>query len=265
MERIIGCTTRPYNQLSYAEAFARIGAAGYSDVAVFANEGQIPVRSDSTSAELNALRAAAAAAGVQPSMVLGRTNLDDGKQKALDDYRRLLENAAAVGARWLLDLGTGNEAHYEVYFAVMREVAPFAQEVGVGITMKPHGGISLTTEHLLSARAKVGHDAFAISYDPGNIIYYTKGERRPEQDVADVAASVSTFIVKDCSVEDGVPDVMVTVGDGLVDFSFVLRQLVQHGFSGPSYVECVGGKELAEIDRDIAFTLGYIKGILAAL
>lgn len=265
MEQIIGCTTRPYNKLSYAEAFARIGAAGYSDVAVFANEGQIPVHSNNTAAELSALRAAAAAAGIQPSMVLGRTQLNDGQQAAVDDYKRLIDHAAAVGARWLLDLGTGNEEHYDLYFAVMKEAAPFAAEAGVGITMKPHGGISLTTEHLLMACEKVGHEAFAISYDPGNIIYYTKGERRPEEDVEAVAASVSTLIIKDCIVDDGVPDVMVTAGDGLVDFAFVLRQLALRGFSGPSYVECVGGKEPEQVDRDIAFTLGYIKGIFAAI
>ncbi len=60
MEMIIGCTTRPYNQQSYTEAFARIGVAGYTDVAIFANEGQQPVRSDSTANEVAAVRAAAA-------------------------------------------------------------------------------------------------------------------------------------------------------------------------------------------------------------
>ncbi len=265
MERVIGCTTRPYNKLSYAEAFAHIGAAGYRDVGVFANEGQISVRSESTAAELKAVKAAAVAAGVRLSMVLGRTQLADGPHVALDDYRRLIDNAAAVGARWLLDLGTGNEQHYDAYFALMQQVAPYAAEAGLGIAMKPHGGISLTTEHLLAACTKVGHAAFAVAYDPGNIIYYTKGERRPEDDVAEVAAHVSTLIVKDCSVEQGTPDVMITPGDGLVDFAVVLRQLLLAGFNGPSYVECVGGKDLASIDRDVAFALGYIEGIFAAL
>ena len=37
------------------------------------------------------------------------------------------------------------------YFELMRRVAPHAEEAGVGISMKPHGGISLTTEHLQAA------------------------------------------------------------------------------------------------------------------
>jgi hypothetical protein len=41
--------------------------------------------------------------------------------------------------------------------------------------------------------------------------------------------------------------------------------MVGGGFAGPVYVECVGSKELDDVDRDIAFTLGYVKGILSAL
>ena len=76
---------------------------------------------------------------------------------------------------------------------------------------------------------------------------------------------VTTGIIKDCSVIDGVPDVMVTPGDGLVDFHSVLSGLVGGGFHGPLYVECVGGKEPDEVDRDVAFTRGYVEGILSGL
>ena len=147
----------------------------------------------------------------------------------------------------------------------MRAAAPHAQQAGVHITMKPHGGISLTAEDLLAANAKVGHPSFAVCFDPGNIIYYTQGERRPETDVAEVAPVVSTAIVKDCTVAEGKADVMVTPGDGLVDFHRVLAGLAGGGFDGPLYVECVGGREPADVDRDIAFTLGYVKGILTSL
>ncbi len=58
MDLIIGCTTRPYNKLTYQEAFARIARAGYGHVALFnsATEGKAPVRADSTPAEVAALR-----------------------------------------------------------------------------------------------------------------------------------------------------------------------------------------------------------------
>ena len=262
-EHVIGSTTRPYSKLTYEEAFERIAAAGYSDVAVFANAGHMPVHADSTSAEVAAVRQAAESAGVVPSMLLARAVLDEGLEAAVDDYRRLIDNAADLGASWLLELGTGKEEFFDIYFELMSQAAVWAHERGLKITMKPHGGISLTAEHLLAAHQRVGHPAFGISFDPGNIIYYTVGERRPEADVGAVAPTVSTFIVKDCIVKDGKADVMVNAGDGLVDFRDVLSQLRESGFSGPLYVECVGGSEPSDVDRDLAYTLGFVRGVLS--
>ncbi len=265
MELTIGCTTRPYNTLSFAEAFERIAAAGYTDVAVFRNRGDRPVDSGSTPEEVAAIRKAAADAGVIPSMLIGSTQLTLGLEAAVEDYKRLIDHTAALGVTWLLDCGTNKEEFYDAYFELMGQAAPYAEQAGVQITMKPHGGISLTTEHLLAACERVNHPAFAICYDPGNIIHYTAGEMRPETDVAEVAPKVSTGIIKDCELNDGKPNVMVTAGDGLVDFYTVLSGLVGGGFDGPLYVECVGATEPGDVDRDVAFTLGYVKGVLAGL
>jgi sugar phosphate isomerase/epimerase len=234
-------------------------------VAVFRNQGSAEVTSESSKADVAAVRKAADDAGVVPSMLIGRTQLGAGLDAAVDDYKRLIDNVADLGVTWLLDCGTSKEEFYEDYFELMRQTAPHAQQAEVHITMKPHGGISLTAEHLLSAVEKVNHPAFRICYDPGNIIHYTKGESRPEKDLDKVAPQVSTGIIKDCQLVNGQPNVNVTAGDGLVDFDTVLLVLVEGGFDGPLYVECVGSKEPDAVDRDLAFTLGYVKGILAGL
>lgn len=265
MELTIGCTTRPYNMLSFPEACERIAAAGYTDVAGFAHGGKVPVRSDSTAEEIAAARRAAEAAGLVPSMLIGRTQLNLGLEAAVEDYRRLIDHAAELGVTWLLDGGTSDEARFDDYYELMRRCASHAQDVDINITLKPHGGITLTAEDLLVAYDKVHHPAFGICYDPGNILYYTKGERRPETDAAKIAPKVTTGIIKDCVIVDGKPDVMVTPGEGLVDFETVLGDLVRGGFRGPLYVECVGGKQLEEIHRNVTSTLGFVRGILAKL
>ena len=262
MAHTIGCTTRPYGLLTFPKACEHIAAAGYTDVAVFANAGQVPVRADSTDAEIAETRKAAAAVGLAPSMLIGSTKLNLGLEAAVDDYKRLIDNAAALGTKWLLDCGTGNEAHYADYFELMRQAAPHAAEMGVNITMKPHGGISLTVQDLLDANDKVNHPAFGICYDPGNIIYYTKGGLRPETDIGTVAPKVTTTIIKDCVVENGVPDVMVTPGEGLVDFETVLNGLVNGGFDGPLYVECVDGETVDEVDSNTKAALKLVSDIL---
>ncbi len=107
--------------------------------------------------------------------------------------------------------------------------------------------------------------AFGICYDPGNIIYYTRGKERPETHVSEVAPLVTTGIIKDCVLRDDIPDVMITPGEGLVGFDAVLSALVEGGFRGPLYVECVGGESLDEVDQNVRRTLVYIQGILSGL
>lgn len=263
MKHTIGCTTRPYESLTFSEACDHISTAGYTDVAVFANAGQNPVRADSTSSEIKATSRVAANAGLTPSAVMGSVRfLDKGLEVCLDDYQRLIDNTAALGAKWLLDCGTSNEAHYSDYYELMCRATPHAAQAGVNIALKPHGGISLTVQDLIKADQKVGHPAFGICYDPGNIIYYTKGELRPETDIKAVASKVTTMIVKDCVVQDGEPDVMVTPGEGLVDFKQVLGGLLTGGFNGPLYVECVGGSTLNDINANVESTLRFVKDVL---
>jgi sugar phosphate isomerase/epimerase len=239
-----------------------MAAAGYTDVAVFRN---VRIESDSHQEEALRVRRAAEDAGLIPSMLLGRTHLQLGLAEAISRYRSVVEHAATLGATWLLDTGLEQEALFEDYFALMREVAPYAQEMGVQITLKPHGGISRTTEDLISAYRRVDHPAFSICYDPGNIIYYTVGQERPETNVAKVAPLVTTGIIKDCIVREGKPDVMITPGEGWVDFEAVLSGLTAGGFRGPLYVECVGGESLDEIDRNVRRTLVFVQDILSGL
>ena len=261
-DHALGSTTRPYNQLTFAEACQRIAAAGYSDVAVFAHNREMPVDSGSSADEVAATRQAAADSGLNPSMVLGRTHLELGLEAATDDYKRLIDNAAALGCRWILELGTGKEEHYGDYPRLMSAVADHAQTAGIGISLKPHGGISLTARELIDLHDQIDHPAFRISYDPGNIIYYTKGAVRPEDEVEQIASRTSTLIIKDCALDGDKADVMVTAGDGLVDFSFAIGTLRAGGFRGPMYVECVGSTEPDEVDTDLKRTHAYIAALI---
>ncbi len=262
MELTVGCLTRPYGTLlPFAEICQHIAAAGYTHVGL----GVGVVTSESTREEVLAVRQAALDAGVAPSMLLASSKIDRGLEEAQADYVRLIDNTALVGAQWILELGTNRLDLRADYIELMRRMSPLAEQAGIGITMKPHGGITLTAQNLIDIHGQVNQAAFGICYDPGNIIYYTKGEMRPETDLDVIAPLVTTAIIKDCIVEDGTPDVMLTPGEGLVDVQAVFAGLVQGGFRGPLYLECVGGKTVDEIDADIRRTLPFVRGILAGL
>ena len=260
MKLTIGCTTRPFANVPFAEACHRIAAAGYTDVAVFT-----AVAPESTREQVLAVRQTAQAEGLKPSLVLAHARLELGVEQAVAQYKRLADNAALLGASWLLDLGSDKAELYDNYVSVMQQAVPYAEQVGCKVSVKPHGGITLTAEDLLALLKRVDQPAYGICYDPGNIIYYTKGARRPEMDIDKVAPLVTVGIIKDCIVKDDKPDVMITPGEGWVDFQAVFKGLVDGGFRGPLYLECVGGATPEEIDRNVARSRVFVNNILEKL
>ena len=256
----VGCTTRPFEGLSFAETCERIASAGYTDVAVFPNVGIEPDTPQSRVAEV---RRTAEDAGLSPSMLFGYARFDDEDPES--GYRHLIDHAATLGSRWILDGGGGETVQLETYVALMKAVAPYAEERGIAISVKPHGGITFSTEDLIGVCRLVNHRSFGVCYDPGNIIYYTKGAERPEHHIREVAPMVTTGIIKDCVLLDGKPEVMITPGEGLVDFEAVLGSLVDGGFDGPLYLECVGGTEIEEISRNVHRTRELVEGVLLPL
>jgi sugar phosphate isomerase/epimerase len=231
MRLTMGCTTRPFRDLPFDEACSRIAAAGYTDVAIFTG-----ITPDSSREDVLGMRQTAVDAGLEPSMLLARAPLDLGLEPAIAAYKQLVDHAVTLGAAWLLDLGTSQEVYLGRYVALMKQVAPYAALAGIGISVKPHGGITRTSDDLITLCSQVNHPAFRVCYDPGNLIYYTQGA-----------------------------DVMITPGEGWVDFYGVLSGLVGSGFRGPLYLETVGGETIDEIERNAQGSWHLIAEILARM
>ena len=260
----LGATTRPWNQYPFEEACEHIADAGYTDVAVFANAGVRPLHSQSTAEEVAAVVETVAKRGLQPSMLLGGPQLGGDFEDAVNDYRRQIDVCADAGVRYLMDCGCGDDLR-ERYIATMRALAPHAEAKQVELQLKPHGGIGINGEALAQVHQEIDRPAFSICYDPGNIIYYTAGAERPVPNAAAVADRVGSFIVKDCVVENGRPEVWIRPGDGEVEFEETLAELANAGFDGPLYVECLGGNDLDAINQNAKTTFDMLTELKARL
>ena len=186
-------------------------------------------------------------------------------------YKRVIDQAVALGVSYLIDFGLHGDDSFDDYVAMMRAVAPYAQERGVAISMKLHsdGDADKILDNLVAIYDAVDHPAFGLCMDPGNIIFYSapretdKRYRLPTEGLAEAAHCFNSMIIKDCVIgptpgeaahparssnPKGTPDVMVQPGEGLVDFERVLSVLRQNaGFAGPLCLEKVPGRTESEV------------------
>jgi len=183
-------------------------------------------------------------------------------EAGIGGLKKLIDLCSACGSPNLMLGGLGNAKLYERYFKVVAECCAYAAGKGIGLSMKPHGGLNATGPQCRKAVELVGHKNFRIWYDPGNIFYYSDGKLDPVDD----AGTVDGLVVG-MSVKDYLPpkEVMVTPGTGKVNFAKVLARLKQGGFTGgPLVVECLARSELPKLIQAARTARTFLEKLIAS-
>lgn len=255
----LGCFTRPWNRYGFEQFLAGTAAAGYQVAGTMSLNRELIINADMSADEVRRVRDQVEAAGLRPSTVLGNFPLEGDYSQSVQRLEALIENVALFGARFLLHCGCQPGPAAERFYAVYAECCDYAEDLGVMLTLKPHGGITSSGADLLYALEVIDHDNFGIYYDPGNIIHY-KG-LDPVRELLPIADYVVAMCVKDCAGEKGAVEILP--GTGLVDFAGVFELLKEAGFDGDLVVECLGGESLEEVNENARKTRQFLEGFVA--
>jgi len=241
----IGCYTRPWDQHDYRVALDAIAEAGYKHVGLMTTKRprRLVISAATSPEDARKIGEEIKQRGMAvPSVYGGGIPVATSLQAGIEGLRKLVDNCQACGATNLMMGGVGNQKLYETYYKAVAECCDYAAAKGVGISVKPHGGLNATGPQCRKTVELVGHRNFRVWYDPGNIYYYSNGELDPAKDAATVDGLVVGMCIKDYKHPK---QVMITPGTGQVDFPAVLARLKQGGFTGgPLVVECLARGDL---------------------
>ena len=233
----IGCYNRPWKEVGadFDATLKGTKEAGYSMTGLLTVRGADHfVRSVASQEYLGELKKKIDASGLKSCMASMGVETKGSDESAIKDARKQIDNTKFLGIEYLLTFGIDGPQNYDRFYTVMRDSAAYAQEHGVKLVMKPHGGGSGAAEEIIRCMDKVKHPNFKIWYDAGNIIYYTGKD--PIEQLKPIAQHVTGFCAKDCDREKG--EVWLEFGTGKVDFHAVFSELKRAGFNGPVMVEC---------------------------
>ena len=243
----IGCYTRPWAKYDYRAALDAIAEAGfkYAGLMTAKSKTNLVISVSTTVEEAEQVGEEVKKRGLKvPSIYGGGIPVQKSLKAGIEGLRRLINNCAACDAANLMMGGVGNEKLYNDYYKAIAECCDYAVEKGVGISVKPHGGLNATGPQCRKTIEMVGHKNFRIWYDPGNILFYSEGKLDPVADAATVDGLVVGMCIKDYKHPR---NVAVTPGTGQVDFAGVLARLEQGGFtSGALVVECLDPGDLKQ-------------------
>ena len=243
----IGCYTRPWAKYEYRVALDAIAEAGfkYAGLMTAKSKNNLVISVETTLEEAEHVGQEARKRGLRiPSIYGGDIPVNKSLEAGIEGLRKLIDNCAACGAGNLMMGGIGDEKLFKVYYKAIAECCDYAAEKGIGISVKPHGGLNATGSQCCKTIEMVNHKNFRIWYDPGNIYYYSDGKLDPVTDAASVDGLVVGMCIKDYKHPKKVD---LTPGTGMVDFPAVLARLKQGGFTGgPLVVECLEPGDLEQ-------------------
>jgi sugar phosphate isomerase/epimerase len=235
----IGCYNRPWvddkDGWTLDTGLDGIKDAGYKIMGLLTLfKGQPFIGADATPEYLATLKKQIAARDLKPIMAAVHTKTSLSVPDSVQDVRKQIDHAKFLEVEYLLTFGVDHPKDYEDYYRVMADAAPYAQERGLKLVLKPHGGGSGAAEEIMRCVAKVNQPNFKIWYDAGNIIYYTGKD--PLEQLKPIIQHVTGFCAKDCAGVKG--EIWLDFGKGKVDFHGVFAMLKDAGFNGPVMVEC---------------------------
>src|SRR5262245_66599909 len=118
-------------------------------------------------------RKRSAASGLVSTMVALRSRHNIPLEDSIREVRKQIDNAKFLSLKYALSFGADKPEEFAHYYKVMSDASAYAQEKGVKLVMKPHGGISGSAEAILRVIKGVNHRNFSIRSAAGNIIHYT--------------------------------------------------------------------------------------------
>lgn len=269
----IACVTLIYNKYTIERAFEQIAEAGYKDVVLWNRHEDRDIFEDDS--HVDEIQRLLRNYDLTPVMLFAHSQFhhDQPLQRAIAQ----IEIAHALGIRKINILTfwgyrqfpnqpIGGDEYGELdrkSVEHLQAIAPYAENSGIEISIKPHTANTATGEKLRELIRRIGSPAFKACYDPGNIRYYEGVS--PEEDIKPIIPYTSDFIAKDHRGSIYHPDFPVP-GEGEVNFLNLFNQLHAAGFTGSVIVEKVENKgenlSLAQVGERILKARLNMAGLL---
>lgn len=228
----LACMTLPYAAFPFERALLGIRWAGFTRVAWGVTHEKRPALAlEATPREAAALSRQTRDAGLTPVMMFSTVMLEEAGAGAA--HKRRVDQAAAAGIPYLLTFGRTAAGQYAAAVAALREAGPHAQQAGVTVLLKQHGGNTGTGLDCLKMLRDVNHPAVRMGYDAGNVLDYESHDPLP--DIAACVPEIRALCLKDH--RDTPKDEDCAPGFGEIDHYKLLMPLRRTGLTLPLVFE----------------------------
>ena len=186
---------------------------------------------------------------------------DPAEEDAVDAFVASYDAVAKLGARVIFTSVKAGEMDRQVVYDKLRAMGERAAPYGILIGMETHPDLITNGDVALATMQGVDHPNVRVNFDTGNVYYYNEGCNSVDE-IRKIAKYVSSVHLKDTGGGFEAWD-FPTLGEGVVDFAGVFREVNAVGLHGPFTMELEGirGEELTveQVHRRIEESIAHLK------
>ena len=236
---VIAINTLAWHGHELEVAFAEIAAIGAKTVEPALISNYYPQMSDEWFSPANAERLGSAIRANGLGVEAVGAHMDLGRRGAEAAFRRRIEFAAALGARFVHTNTTRRPLERD-FLATLADLIPAAEAAGVTICLENPGdgedNIVAGGRAGAALIARIGSPRVRLNYDFSNTYSYSQGSRRPEEDYAAALPYAAHLHLKEMA-RDGLGWRFAAIGEGVTDYDAVLRDLAGRADLPPLAIE----------------------------
>jgi len=154
------------------------------------------------------------------------SHMDLGQPESADVFQRRMEFARAIGAGMILT-NASREPQEKTFYRNLEKLAVFAEKLGLVIALENPGdgqdqllGSGIEGIAILE---RLGSDRVRLNYDFSNVFTYSRGKRRPEQELPALLPYIGHLHLKNVKPWEG-GWAVCGLAEGTIDYRSLFRQ-----------------------------------------
>jgi len=203
----------------------------------------------------------------------GHVNLTD--EDIIPVFKKRMDFAKKIGAE-IINTNAGPKEKSVIFYRNIATIAKYAKDLDITVALEPHGDIINSGKESKQVIERIESNYIKINYDFANVLYYSDGKIRPEDDFRYILEYTAHLHIKDILLSGDVWS-FTQIGQGIINYERVFETLKNGKYEVPMSVELplrLSGKgdnslqksatipQIKEINRIVKGSLEYIKTLI---
>jgi len=223
MEKIIAISTTAYDGYSIEVALEQISALGCKYVEPAAITGIIEhIKPENFNDNyVLYLKNMLHKYGLKSISFSGHVNLTD--EDIVPIFKKRMDFAKKIGAK-IINTNAGPWEKSAIFYQNISAIAEYAEELGLIVALETHGDIINSGKESKKVIEKIKSNNIKINYDFANVLYYSDGKIRPEEDFKYILEYIAHLHIKDISLSENIWS-FTQIGKGIINYEYIFGVL----------------------------------------